>query len=88
MKRYKNQKGIIHLIPLIIVFLLLAGVVAFLLFKTSALKRITGLSLLTKGTNKNTQETSNDQLDKVFGEKKEYSNPFEENKNPFDYLNE
>jgi len=73
-EKYKSQKGIIQLVPLLIIFSLLVGVVAFLLFKTSALKK--------------TQETPSNQLDEVFGEKEVYTNPFEEKKNPFDYLNE
>ena len=77
MRNRQNQKGIVHIILLVIVFVILAGIIVFLSMKSSFFKK------------SSSQETAaSNQLDEVFGEKKEYSNPFEEEKNPFDYLNE
>ena len=74
-----NQKGIVHLlIPVIVISVALVVVVVHFLLKSSA----TTMNPTPAG------EIKTDQLDEAFGEKKEYSNPFEEGKNPFDYLNE
>ena len=73
-----NQKGIVHiLIPVIVISVILIVVVAPFLLKSSATNKTPGA-----------EKRDSTQLDEAFGEKKEYSNPFEEGKNPFDYLNE
>ena len=77
MNNINNQKGIVHiLIPVIVISVILVVVVANFLLKSSAINKTPA------------GEIETDQLDEAFGEKKEYSNPFEEGKNPFDYLNE
>jgi len=76
MNNINNQKGIVHiLIPVIVISVILV-VVAHFLLKSSAINKTPA------------GEIKTNQLDEAFGEKKEYSNPFEEGKNPFDYLNE
>ena len=84
-----NQKGIVHiLIPVIVISVILV-VVAHFLLKSSAINKTPDAEKRGSTTNPTPAgEIKTDQLDEAFGEKKEYSNPFEEGKNPFDYLNE
>ena len=89
MNNINNQKGIVHiLIPVIVISVILV-VVAHFLLKSSAINKTPDAEKRGSTTNPTPAgEIKTDQLDEAFGEKKEYSNPFEEGKNPFDYLNE
>jgi len=85
MNDFKNQVGIIHLI-LLLGILFISAVVTVILF----VKRPSDGSL-SKAPDREkvtVQVAAENQADKAFGEKKDYSNPFKEDKNPFDYLNE
>ena len=88
MNNVDNQKGIVHiLIPVVVISVIL--VVAYFLLKASTTNKTPGAEKKDSTTNPTpVGEIKTDQQDEAFGEKKEYSNPFEEGKNPFDYLNE
>lgn len=79
-----SQKGIAHLGLVVFVLLSLIGVVVFFVFKGNVPKnRTTTIKTVDGQTVQLTKDYEN-----PFDEKTQYSNPFEEEKNPFDYLNE
>lgn len=84
------QKGIAHLLLIIVVLLGLLGGVAFFIFRKNTVNKNKAVTdekaTITTSDSQDVQLTKD--YENPFDEKTQYSNPFEEEKNPFDYLNE
>lgn len=84
----KNQQGIVHFALIIVIVIALIGIVLFFLYKGSSRSKVTTLKPAETQTTTGSTDQPQKEAENPFEDTEKYSNPFEENKNPFDYLNE